>query len=258
MEFVAHLAPAGTLGAAAVVSVLATGFVAGFFNVTAGGGSLLTLPLLVLLGLPGPVANGTNRLALVVQNLVAVPTFRRGGVRGMRRHARLVLAAVPGALLGAWAGATISDPLFRRVLGLLMIAMTAVVLARPGGADGRDPATRPRLATWLSFAGIGLYAGFIQAGVGFLIVFALAGIERMPLVRAHAFKVATVLALQVLALPVFAWHGKVSWGLGALLAVGLAAGGFVGARLTLRSGERVLRYLLAAAALALSLRLLLS
>jgi len=254
----AQLAPPAAPDGRALAAVLATGLVAGFFNVTAGGGSLLTLPLLVLIGLPGPVANGTNRLALIVQNLVAVPTFRRGGVVGFRRPLPSILAAIPGALLGAWAGATISDPAFRRLLGGLMIVMTAVVLVRPPRSDPAHATAGRPLATRLAFVAIGFYAGFIQAGVGFLIVFALVGLDRLPLVRAHAMKVATVLVLQCAALPVFALHGKVNWLWGVLLAVGLALGGFAGAKLTLRSGERTLRWILALAALALSVRLLVS
>ncbi|UCF68121.1 MAG: sulfite exporter TauE/SafE family protein [Acidobacteriota bacterium] len=247
-----------SLGWSGVVAALATGVVAGFFNVTAGGGSLLTVPLLILYGLPGPLANGTNRVALVAQNLVAVPTFRLGGVRGLRHSGVLMLAALPGAIAGAWTGAVIDDALFRRLLGGLMIAMTAVVLIRPRGeADTSIVRTRFRLLTLLAFVMLGFYAGFIQAGIGFLIVFALVGLERFPLVRAHAFKVALVLVLQLAALPVFAAHGKVNWPIGILLAVGLAIGGFAGARVALKSSERVLRWLLAAAALGLALRLLL-
>lgn len=238
-------------------ALLGIGALAGFMNVTAGGGSLLTLPLMVLLGLPSPVANGTNRLALIVQNVVAVSTFRQGGVRGMRAIGPLVLLAVPGALIGAWAGVVVSDELFRRVLGFVMIALVLVIFRKPPAAEDERPAERAfRPVTYAAFALLGFYAGFIQAGIGFLIVFALAGLERFPLVRSHAFKVTVVLCLQSLALPVFALGGKVHWVAGLVLAAGLSAGGFVGARVTLQSSERFLRILLAIASVALALRLI--
>ncbi len=238
-------------------AVIGTGLVAGFFNVTAGGGSLLTLPLLILYGLPAPVANGTNRVALVAQNLVAVPTFRRGGVRGLRATWLLIAVALPGAILGALAGATVSDALFKKVLGVLILALAVVVVTRPPEHEpDAEPVKRYRPVTYLAFVLLGLYAGFVQAGIGFLIVFALAGLERFPLLRAHAFKVTVVLALQSVALVVFVLLGKVMWGVGLLLAVGLAAGGYVGARIALESGERVLRVLLVAASAALALKLL--
>jgi uncharacterized membrane protein YfcA len=246
------------LDAPGVLAVIGTGLVAGFFNVTAGGGSLLTLPLLILLGLPAPLANGTNRVALVVQNLVAVPTFRRGGVRGLRAAWLLVACALPGTILGAWAGATVSDAVFRRVLGVLMLALTAVILLRPPSRHGPPFEENPRFraATLVAFALLGLYAGFVQAGIGFLITLALAGLERFPLLRAHAFKVTVVLALQSVSLVIFAGMGQVSWSFGALLSLGLATGGWLGARLALRSGEPVLRILLVVGAVALGVRML--
>jgi hypothetical protein len=244
----------GGWGAAAVVAV---GTVAGFLNVTAGGGSLLTVPLLVVLGLPSPVANGTNRVALVVQNIVAVRTFRKGGVQGLRRSVPLVLLALPGAVLGAWAGVTISDQLFRQVLGVTMIAVTVVIFLRPPSPGDQEASSgRFRAATLVAFALLGFYAGFIQAGIGFFIVFTLAGLERLPLVRCHALKVAVVGVLQVVAVTVFALGGKVEWGVGLLLSLGLALGGFIGAHTALRSGERVLRWILAVAAVGLAIRMI--
>ena len=256
MESVATLVPGGIAG---VLAILAVGVVAGFFNVVAGGGSLLTLPLLVLLGLPSPVANGTNRVAIVIQNLVAVPTFHRGGIRGLRRALPLVLLALPGTILGAWAGVVVPDALFRRVIAVTMIVLAGVVLVVRRPAGGEETGERPfRPATLAAFALLGFYAGFIQAGIGFFIAFALAGLERFPLVRAHAFKVTIVLALQCVALPVFAAGGMVRWVPGLVLAAGLSLGGWIGARTALRSSERFLRVVLGVAAVALALKLLLS
>lgn len=256
MDQLTTLLPGGIAGA---LAILAVGVVAGFFNVTAGGGSLLTLPLLVLLGLPSPVANGTNRVAIVIQNLVAVPTFRHGGVRGLRRALPLVLLALPGTVLGAWAGVVVSDALFRRVIAVTMVVLAGVVLLSRRPVGGQATGERPfRPWTLAAFALLGFYAGFIQAGIGFFIVFALAGLERFPLVRAHAFKVTVVLALQCVALPVFALGGMVRWIPGLVLAVGLSLGGFLGARMALRSSERFLRVLLGFAAVALAIKLLLS
>jgi len=245
-----------SIGAGSMAALLAAGAVAGFFNVTAGGGSMLTLPVLVLAGLPPTVANGTNRLALIVQNLVAVPTFRRGGVRGLRTAVPLALCGLPGALVGAYLGATMSDVLFRKLLGVTILVMTAVIVLRPPSARGDEiPDGSTRLATKIAFFGLGFYAGFIQAGIGFLIVIALSAFERFPLVKIHALKIAFVLVMQVGALVVFAAHGKVALVPGAILAAGLAIGGYAGALVTLRGDERLLRAILVAASLALAIRM---
>lgn len=241
-----------------VAAVFGVGVVSGFFNVTAGGGSFLSVPLLIVLGFPAAVANGTNRVALVVQNLTAIPQFRSGGVDRMRLAIPVALAAVPSALLGAWLAVSIPDLTFRKLLGGLMIAMTAVVLLSPKGGTV-EPSTghRYRWLTLLSFFGIGAYGGLIQAGVGFPIVFALAGLERFSLVRSHAYKIVVVLAIQLAALPVFAGSEAINVPAAAVLSLAYALGGWVGARVVLRSGDRVLRIIFALSALLLALKMLL-
>ena len=248
------------VGLTSILLIIGTGVIAGFFNVTAGGGSTLTLPLLmILLGLPGPVANGTNRIAIIIQNAVAAPTFRHGGVRGLRYTLPLIVAALPGAALGAWWGSTISDLLFRRLLALIMIGLAALIVLtpRPEPLPRHAVPTGYRPVTYLTFLGVGLYAGFVQAGVGFLMIFALAGLEAFPLVRVHAFKVTIVLALQVAVLPIFLAHSTVIWSVGLYLAAGLSLGGYIGARTALKGSERLLRVLLAIAAVAMAIKLLL-
>ncbi len=240
------------------VLTLLVGAAAGFANVSAGGGSLLTLPLLVLMGLEGPVANGTNRVALIVQNLVAVPTFRRGGVRGLRTVLPLAAVAIPMAGLGAWLATGVDDTAFRRILAVVMMAMAVITVLRAPRPDEREKFERLRPSTYVAFALIGLYAGFIQAGVGFLIVFALSGLERFSLLRCHAFKVAAVLVMQLTALPIFILADLVDWKIGLFLAIGLAAGGWLGARFTLASHDRTLRIVLALASVLIALRLIFS
>lgn len=238
-----------------VMALLAIGTIAGILNVTGGGGSLLTVPLLVVLGLPSPLANGTNRVALVAQNVASVATFRGGGMRGLRHTWPLLAIAAPGSLVGAWAGVIVPDELFRRVLAVTLVISTILVFVRaPSAKDSADP-RRFRPITLVTFAALGFYAGFVQAGIGFLIVFALAGWERVPLVRCHAIKVFFVLVQQSLALPVYAFGSLVEWKAGLVLSVGLAAGGFLGARLALGVGERVLQVLLAGGALLLAVGL---
>ncbi len=241
-----------------VAAVFGVGIVSGFFNVTAGGGSFLSVPLLIVLGFPAAVANGTNRVALVVQNLTAIPQFRSGGVDRMRLAIPVALAAVPSALLGAWLAVSIPDLTFRKLLGGLMIAMTAVVLLSPKGGTV-EPRTghRYRWLTLLSFFGIGAYGGLIQAGVGFPIVFALAGLERFSLVRSHAYKIVVVLAIQLAALPVFVGSEAINVPAAVVLSLAYALGGWIGARVVLRSGDRVLRIIFAVSAVLLALKMLL-
>ncbi|MFN7964590.1 MAG: sulfite exporter TauE/SafE family protein [Acidobacteriota bacterium] len=239
-------------------AVFGVGMVSGFFNVTAGGGSFFSVPLLIVLGFPAAVANGTNRVALVVQNLTAIPQFRHGGVNRMRLALPIALAALPSALLGAWLAVLIPELTFRKLLGGLMIAMTAVVLLSPkGGTVEPELGHRYRWLTLLSFFGIGAYGGLIQAGVGFPIVFALAGLERFTLVRSHAYKIIVVLAIQLAALPIFIGSEAIDLSAAVVLSVAYALGGWVGAKVVLQSGDRTLRIIFAVSALLLALKMLL-
>jgi uncharacterized membrane protein YfcA len=221
---------------AAAVLVLA-GFVSSVLNVVAGGGSFLVLPILLFLGLPAADANGTNRVGIFVQNLGAVWDFDRSRVLDRRIAFLASVPATLGAGIGAYLALLVDDRSFRRVLGTVMVVVTLWTLLdrrASGQADGR---TAPTGALALGFLAVGFYAGFIQAGVGFLIL-AVTTMAGLDLVRGNALKVTVVLILTVLTLSIFLWHGRVRWGPGVALAVGSFAGGVVGARLTVLKGQR--------------------
>ena len=101
-------------------ALILAGIVAGFINVMAGGGSIITVPIMMFLGVPGPVANGTNRLPIVAQNISACLTYLRHGVPELRLVLSLAVCAIPGAIVGALLGVTISAEAFNIVLAGVM------------------------------------------------------------------------------------------------------------------------------------------
>lgn len=226
------------------------GFVGGTINVLAGGGSFITLPLLIFLGLPPTVANGTNRVAILAQNMGAVWNFDRHGVVKWSWLRRAAAPALVGAGLGTWAAVRIGDVSFQRILALLMAGFAIVILLdplrkmmlRPGteGANGGTAAeARPPLSGAgfsIAFFFVGLYGGFVQAGVGFVIL-AVATLAGLNLVQGNALKVLVVLVYTPLALALFAIAGKVAWGFGAALAAGNFLGGLLGSNLTVLKGH---------------------
>lgn len=218
------------------------GCVAGTLNVLAGGGSFLTLPALVFFGLPAGVANATNRVGIVLQNVAAVWSFRRQGVHTRGALAWAALPALAGGALGAGLALVTSDELFQRILAVLMVVFAVWTLAgRRGGGEGSAGLRGRRLALVVAgFFGAGVYAGFVQAGVGFLIL-ALTTAAGLDLVRGNAVKVTAILVLTVVALTIFAWQGKVDWALGLALGGGNLAGGLIGARLTVLKGHEWIR-----------------
>ncbi|NNG15295.1 MAG: sulfite exporter TauE/SafE family protein [Gemmatimonadales bacterium] len=225
------------------IILVAVGFAAGALNVIAAGGSLLTLPVLIFLGLPPTVANGTNRVAILVQNVGAVWSFHRHRVIDWRWIPRAGVPAALGAVLGAWLAIRIGDDAFRRILAGVIIAAAAWTLWDP--LQRRRPAPGTESQHWgpgfaLIFFGIGVYGGFVQAGVGFLVLAAVT-ILGLDFVRGNALKVLIALLFTPLALVVFSLSGKVDWVAGAALALGNLLGGLIGVRLSVLKGHRWIR-----------------
>lgn len=218
----------------AVLLALA-GFVSSALNMVAGGGSFLTLPLLIFLGLPPGEANATNRVGVVAQNITGVLSFHAHGVLDWSFARRTFWPCAVGALLGSWTVLHVGDREFRRVLSIFMLLMTLFALLEPGRFRPASERARAVLAI-LGFLGAGFYGGFIQAGVGFLVL-ALTSLLGLDLVRGNAVKVLLVLVQTAVSLLVFAWAGKVAWAPGLALAFGCCLGSLAGVRITVLKGH---------------------
>jgi uncharacterized membrane protein YfcA len=237
------------------------GLIAGSLNVIAGGGSFLTLPILMFLGLPPGVANGTNRVGILLQNVGAVWSFQRHGVLDWRSVLWAAVPSIPGAALGVWLALLVSDQAFKRILALLMVTVSLWTLwsKRPAVAGGSttgpaSPSSRRLAGVGAAFFLIGIYGGFVQAGVGFLILAATTA-AGLDLVRGNAVKVLTVLCFTALSLTLFAWQGRVDWPVGLVLAAGTTLGGLIGARLTVLKGHRWVRGVVTATMILFALKL---
>jgi uncharacterized membrane protein YfcA len=237
-----------------VLLLLGGGLVAGIINAMAGGGSLLTVPLLVFAGVPGNAANGSNRVGVLASSLSAASTFRRLGVAGLGGIGRVLGPSVAGALLGSIVVSQLTDDAFEQIFGFVMIPILLLSLRKPDVAAMAD---RPQWPTWLTtivFFGIGIYGGAFQAGVGLMMIVALsrAGVD---LVIANNIKVIVTFVFTVFALPVFILNGDVDWAPALVLAVGLATGSAIGARITVAGGEKVIRPVLIVAVIIFAGRL---
>ncbi|MCB1747877.1 MAG: sulfite exporter TauE/SafE family protein [Gammaproteobacteria bacterium] len=240
--------------------LVVVGVAAGFINVVAGGGSMLTVPALVLMGVPGAVANGTNRIAIIAQTLAASATFFRRGVRDLRLSATLAVALLPGAILGAWTGAHIGGEWFNRLLAGVMVAVMLTMglenrVKRAAAAAVTGTTLRRPLLTHALIAVIGFYGGIIHIGIGFLIMFVLHRVGGLDLVRVNMHKMVIVIPYSVVALGIFWAESGILWWAGLALAVGNAAGGWLGAHLSITRGERFIRIAFNLCIVALILRL---
>jgi uncharacterized membrane protein YfcA len=226
-----------------VLLLAGTGVAAGFLNVMAGGGSLLSVPVMLFLGLSGPVANGSNRISIIAQNIVAVRTFFRRGFSDFRLSLTLSAAATPGAVLGALVGVRLDGVWFDRVLALVMIGVLVLMQLPSGKREGESlPLTRRRLVLGhlLMFAA-GCWGGFIQVGVGFILMPILNRVMGIDLVRTNMHKVFIALFYNLVAIAIFASAVSIHWVFGFALAAGNAVGGYLGAHFSVQGGERWIR-----------------
>jgi len=234
------------------------GIIAGILNILAGGGSLLTLPVLLFMGLPAATANGTNRVAIFVQNIFAIGGFRKQGVFPWR----FALLCTAPALVGAWFGANlavdIDDQLFKRLLALIMLGVLVLTAWDPfRRVQQGDIHLSPLrlLVLVISFFIVGVYGGFVQAGVGFIIISALLA-HGLDLVRINAIKVIVIFFFTMVALAVFIAHGQVDWSLGLALAAGNATGGWIGTHLAVRKGHDWIKRIVTLTVVVFALKLL--
>ena len=237
--------------------MFAVGLVSGTLNVIAGGGSFLSLPLMIFLGLPPTVANGTNRVAILAQNIGAVWGFQRHRVV---EWSWLVVAgppAIAGAIAGSWAALRVGDEEFQRILAGLMVLFAIWALWNPlgRGEERRSEVDGGRrLVVILGFLVVGLYGGFVQAGVGFLIL-AVTTMAGLDLVRGNALKVLLVLTYIPVTLLIFGLGGKIAWTAGLSLAAGNFLGGQLGVRLTVLKGHRWVKRVVTVAIIGFALKL---
>jgi hypothetical protein len=241
-----------------IIVLALVGVLAGWLNVMAGGGSLLTVPVMLFMGIPGPVANGTNRIAILAQNITAVGAFRRHGYADFKLSMSLAAAASAGAIGGASLGVNLAGESFDRVVALVMIAV--LLLMATGGDQvkptGGDAKAKNLLLGHVLMIGAGFWGGFIQIGVGFILMPILHRVMGLDLVRVNMHKVFVVLVYTVIALAVFASQLELLWWTGVGLAVGNSIGGWLGAHTTIRHGETLIRRVLYLALTAFIIKLL--
>ncbi len=241
-----------------ILLIIGAGIGAGFLNAVAGGGSLITLPLLITMGLPSAVANATNRVAIVGQNIFAVAGYRSKGVSAYPYSLYLGISALIGAIIGAKIAVDIDDRLFNRILSIVMILVVVYIIVRPlpkGHEAAEEMSRKHKSLGIISFFGVGIYGGFIQAGVGFIMIALLTSINGFTLVKSNSAKVFVALIYTAAALLVFIYEGVIHWTFGLTLAVGNAIGGWVGSRWSVAKGDVWIRRVLVVAVVGLAIKL---
>jgi len=224
--------------------IFLAGIFAGFVNVMAGGGSMITIPALTLLGMGIDVANGTNRIGILLQNIIATRNFRMGRVLDIRRAVFLTIPTTLGAVLGTTLVVQLNRSILRSIVGIIFLVMSVFILWKPKTLlEGKERKVNNSVSFGIFFL-VGIYGGFIQAGVGFLLMFALVLAEGYDLVKTNAIKVFIVMCYTIVSLLIFAFNNKVDYVAGLVLALGTMSGAYVSSKLALKRGAKFVRYVL--------------
>lgn len=223
------------------------GFAVGFINTLSGGGSLLSLPLLIFMGLPPTLANGTNRVAIVIQTFIATLGFKSKGVSTFPFNIYIGISALLGAILGAQIAVELDETIFNKVLAVIMFAVILIIVFQPkiNITDLQERLTGKYL--WLGiivFFFLGIYGGFINAGIGFLIILYLHFVHYMSMVRTNATKVFVVFLYSLTALTIFIINDKVDFKIGLILAIGNASGAWVSSRWSVKKDDAFIKKIL--------------
>jgi len=235
------------------------GIAAGFVNVNAGGGSFLTIPLLIILGgLPATAANASNRVAILLQNIIAARNFRRYGFRDIRQGIKLGLSAMAGAVIGSMIALDVPENVFRTILSVIMVLALAVILHtnRKKCAEHISEQLRHPVLQVFMFFFIGIYGGFIQAGTGYLVICSLSIIGGLSLVKTNSLKIIIIAAYLVPSILVFLLNGEIRWFPALVLAAGTSIGGWFGSTFAIRKGDRWIKIILVAAILVMAAKMI--
>jgi uncharacterized membrane protein YfcA len=234
--------------------VILVGFGAAFLNTVGGGGSLFSVPILTFLGLPITIANATSRVAILFQNVFAVFGFRSKGVELPWPYSLyLGIASLFGGFLGAWLASRMTDHSFKQLFVVVMMFAVVLILWDPFRAEKEEQLSQSRrLLGGILFFFIGIYGGLVQAGIGFLVIAVLSGVNHLSLLKSNYVKVFAAIVYTGVSVAVFAWQGKIEWITGAVLAVGHAWGGWVASRWSVKAGERWIKRIMIISVIAMA------
>jgi uncharacterized membrane protein YfcA len=237
--------------------IILTGFLAAFLNTVGGGGSLFSVPILTFLGLPITSANATSRVALLFQNIFAVGGFRSKNIALPWPYSLyLGLSSLGGGLIGALLASQIADDVFNKIFVGVMFISVLLILYDPMKSTGEEKLSfKHQLTGVILFFFIGIYGGFVQAGIGFMVIAVLSLVNNLSLVKSNYVKVFAAIVYTGVSVIVFAWQGKIFWITGLILAIGHAMGGWYASRWSVDKGEKWIKRVMIISIIGMAIKL---
>ena len=241
------------------ILVVLVGVFAGFLNTLAGSGSVISLAMLMFMGLPANIANGTNRIAILLQNIVGVGSFKKQKVFTFKEGIWLAVPAIIGSLVGASLAVEINEDIMKKTIGGLLVFLFFIILYKPDAwVKGQAGLIRskPSVVQVIIFFFIGMYGGFIQAGVGFFLLSGLVLGSGFDLVKANAIKAFIILLYTAFAIGIFIVNDQVDYKIGFILAAGNMIGAYIAVHFAVSWGAKFVRYILLGVIIVASIKFL--
>jgi uncharacterized membrane protein YfcA len=242
-----------------ITALIVSGVFVGFINTLAGGGTIISLTVFLILGLPIDVANGTNRIAVILQNITSVQAFHQKKVMSWRKGLLLAIPAVVGSVIGAQLAVDIDREAFEKAIAVVMLLMIFFMFFKPSRFLHGRADLLSRKIDWkqlLIFFLIGIYGGMFQVGVGYFLLAALVMGVGFDLVKANAVKVLIVLVYTIFALAVFVFNDAVNWKYGLIHAIGNVIGAYVASHIAVQKGAAFVKWVIVVVILLTSAQLL--
>ena len=230
-----------------MILLIVVGFIAGAINMLAGGGSLLTLPVLIFMGLPPNIANGTNRIGIVLQMIAGTAGFKSKGVTTFPFSIYMGIAALLGSLIGAQIAVDIKGETFNKILSFVMIAVVILIIFKPKLKVKELIERTTGKHLWIgciAFFFFGIYGGFLNAGLGFILILFLHNFNHLSLVKSNATKAVVISIYMSGALLVFILNDAVDWKMGLTMAIGTSLGGWFASRFSVKKGDGFIKVFL--------------
>lgn len=233
------------------------GAVVSLINSIAGGGSTLSLPIMIFLGMPATVANGTNRIGLIIGNFSSAFNLARHGYLNKRIFFQLLTPTILGALLGACFLVHIGDKLFQAILAVV-ICLVVIMSNLRKDILGKPPVAPPEKLTLkgaLGFFGIAVYGCIVQVGVGFVQIFGLTRYTGLSPIQINALKNSLTNVFLVVSTVTLGINGKINWPIAVLMAGGAWVGGYFGSFLQRKKGNKFIQRFISVCSIGMAIAL---
>jgi uncharacterized protein len=230
-----------------ITVLIVAGVLVGFINTLAGGGSIISLSLLMFMGLPAQVANGTNRIAVLLQTFTATLNFRKSGLLTSKKGWLLSIPGVIGSIVGSFISVEINEEIFEKAIVFIMFVMLIFIFYKPSvWLKGKEEVLKQKSGwfQYVIFFFIGIYGGFIHAGIGYLLLIALVLGAGYNLLEANALKVLTVFLYVPFTLVVFIYYDQVNYMYGLILSIGNVIGAIVASHYANAKGAEFVRWVI--------------